>query len=278
MIAFLKFLLGLWIIIAIGIVSVKTQFLPGSLLSAEHRLQLNSENALSALEAPWASVRLDGQKAVLTGEAPNAAAMAEAATAIARAEWRGGLVVGGVTAVDLSAVSFDDTPPIVGPNHRLAEVKEAESKENISRAQPVSEPEIMSESVAISVNAETCANQFRTLISDQHITFAYARNSLGPISRAYLADIADLLSECPEIVLELSGHSDSSGNQLRNLRLSLRRAETAASHLRSIGVNSAQLRTRGVGSREPRYSNATADGRAKNRRIEFDIVDERPQE
>ncbi len=376
MISFLKFLFGLWVIIAIGVVSIKTQFLPGSLLSAEHRLQQNSEDALSALEAPWASVRLDGQKAVLTGEAPNAAAMAEAATVIARAKWRGGLVLGGVTAVDLSAVSIYDGPPVVAPyrwnakrkdngivlsghapseaareavfqfaanrfpnstisgelkiaggappedewlkavsvglqaltrlergavsiedNHmttrgvasdqaRMTLIRQLMSSmpagfsgaANVTLAAPPPQSELLSSSEAPSAIREACVRQFRALISGQHITFAYARNTLGPISRAYLSDIADLLSECPEIVLELSGHSDSTGGQSRNIQLSLQRAEAAARYLRSIGVNGAQIRTRGIGAREPLFSNATAEGRAKNRRIEFDIDDEPPQQ
>lgn len=70
----------------------------------------------------------------------------------------------------------------------------------------------------------------------------------------------------------ITGHTDNSGRAAHNRTLSLRRAAAVRHYLTSVGeVQAAQIEVRGVGSNEPVASNATAAGRAKNRRVDISI-------
>jgi outer membrane protein OmpA-like peptidoglycan-associated protein len=65
------------------------------------------------------------------------------------------------------------------------------------------------------------------------------------------------------------GHTDSQGSDTYNQGLSERRAQATASYLISQGVASSQVTVEGRGESEPRANNATAEGRAQNRRVEI---------
>lgn len=98
-----KLFLGLVLVMLMGFAATRTDVLPGSLSTAQERLQRKAESALTGAGADWAFVRIDGQKAVLRGQAPSEDARDEAADAVASAVWSGGLIFGGVTVVDVSA-------------------------------------------------------------------------------------------------------------------------------------------------------------------------------
>lgn len=84
-----------------------------------------------------------------------------------------------------------------------------------------------------------------------------------------LARLAEWLVGNPAAQAELVGHTDSSGNAAANIALSLARAEAARAVLIGLhGVDPARITARGAGPAEPRADNATAEGRAKNRRVE----------
>lgn len=69
-------------------------------------------------------------------------------------------------------------------------------------------------------------------------------------------------------MLDIVGHSDTSGDPAANLALSQRRADAVRRALIAKGVAGDQLTATGIGALSPRYSNATAEGRARNRRVE----------
>uniref|UniRef100_UPI002FE40654 OmpA family protein n=1 Tax=Tepidimonas sp. TaxID=2002775 RepID=UPI002FE40654 len=69
------------------------------------------------------------------------------------------------------------------------------------------------------------------------------------------------------------GHTDSVGSDAYNDRLSLRRAEAVKAYLVSKGIPADKVRTEGRGKREPVADNATAEGRAKNRRVDVTIIE-----
>jgi outer membrane protein OmpA-like peptidoglycan-associated protein/opacity protein-like surface antigen len=81
-----------------------------------------------------------------------------------------------------------------------------------------------------------------------------------------------ILSEYPQLSVEISGHTSSEGLAARNLDLSLRRAEAVKAWLIKRGIAEPRLLTVGHGSDKPIADNATEDGRRKNRRIEFRIL------
>lgn len=72
-------------------------------------------------------------------------------------------------------------------------------------------------------------------------------------------------------MIEIAGHTDATGSEAQNLRLSQQRAETVRDYLISRGVNAAQLVARGYGSSRPVADNQTEQGKALNRRVEFRI-------
>lgn len=125
MTSYLKFLLGVAAVILVGFIATRTEYLPGSLASAQRDLQQKANKVL-AVDAPWANVRLDGQKAVLSGKAPSEEALKKAETAVVEADWPGGLILGGVTAVDMTAATVQTGPPVANPFTWIAERQDDE--------------------------------------------------------------------------------------------------------------------------------------------------------
>ncbi len=93
-------------------------------------------------------------------------------------------------------------------------------------------------------------------------------------SREILVTVADLMKKYPDTILEIRGHTDSSGNSERNLQLSLDRAQSCATFIASQGVSNDRLRALGFGDTVPLADNATVAGRESNRRVEFLLVEQ----
>jgi outer membrane protein OmpA-like peptidoglycan-associated protein len=83
-----------------------------------------------------------------------------------------------------------------------------------------------------------------------------------------IATLRDWLAANPQAQIDLMGHSDSSGDAVRNTALSLARAETVRDQLIATGIAAERITARGLGPAEPIADNATAEGRQKNRRVE----------
>ena len=82
----------------------------------------------------------------------------------------------------------------------------------------------------------------------------------------------DVLAKFPSVNVEISGHTDDRGERDHNLELSQNRANSVRDYLVSKGIDTARITTRGAGPDEPIADNKKKAGRAKNRRIEFKIV------
>lgn len=105
--------------------------------------------------------------------------------------------------------------------------------------------------------------------------FDFDKSDLKPGDRAELDQIAARLRgvEIESIVIE--GHTDSVGGTQFNQALSLRRAEAVKAYLVGKGVDPSRIQTVGFGETNPVSDNRTAEGRAKNRRVEVEITGER---
>ena len=102
--------------------------------------------------------------------------------------------------------------------------------------------------------------------------FDFAKSDLKPEGKASLDA---LITKIKGINLEVAiavGHTDSVGSDAYNQALSLARAESVKAYLVSQGIPAARIRTDGKGESQPVADNATAAGRAKNRRVEIDVV------
>lgn len=101
------------------------------------------------------------------------------------------------------------------------------------------------------------------------VNFETAKATLLPGAMAILDQVAGSLIGNPEAEVAIHGHTDNVGGAKYNQDLSLRRAESVKAYLVSKGVTAERMSTRGYGFVKPIADNATAQGRAKNRRIEF---------
>ena len=397
-----KIFLGAAVVAVIGILSIQMDVLPGSKAAVEKRLQARAQSALDETAA-WAAVTVDGQKAMVSGEAPSLEAREEAAALVAKASWGGGLIFGGVTAVDVSGVTVSVGPPVADPFIWVAErqgneillsgnVPSQEARDAVYQLTamrfseyaisgeleiaggapseedwlhaaslglqaltrlasgaveadgarfrisgvaedatritvieqvmgslpegfdgvvdvtvaapppattedeapaltedapqslpPTPTPLDEAEETTLAQNndvqdlADECRNRLREAIEAGVISFPRGQRYVDDSSRAYMREIANQLSVCPQFALEIIGHTDSSGNERRNRQLSLNRADNVAAYLRSVGVEASRLETRGAGSSEPVADNADEAGRARNRRIEFTIIFDPPE-
>ncbi|MEX2465510.1 MAG: OmpA family protein [Gemmatimonadota bacterium] len=102
-------------------------------------------------------------------------------------------------------------------------------------------------------------------------TFGVGEDQLSPLAHSEIATVADLLVGDATAV-SVEGHTDSTGGAELNLRLSRARAEAVRAALLAHGVASSRVSAVGFGSNRPVEGNATAEGRAANRRVEIIVL------
>ncbi len=103
------------------------------------------------------------------------------------------------------------------------------------------------------------------------VTFAVNSDRLNYSVQSSLNSIVTILNQYPQTIIHVSGFTDSDGSDAYNLQLSQRRAQSVANYLISRGVAANRLIAKGYGERHPIASNATAAGKAQNRRAELHI-------
>ncbi len=91
-------------------------------------------------------------------------------------------------------------------------------------------------------------------------------------SRTVLEELVSQLKSYPDVKLNLAGHTDNRGSAKQNLELSKQRVLAVVKFLVANGVQAERLRPFGFGESRPYYSNATEEGRMKNRRIEMSLL------
>lgn len=104
------------------------------------------------------------------------------------------------------------------------------------------------------------------------IQFETASDKIKPKSYPILNEVADLILKNDNWNVEIQGHTDSDGSDAYNLDLSQRRAESVKAYLINRGVPESQLTAKGFGESLPVASNKTAAGKAKNRRVVFNVT------
>ena len=104
------------------------------------------------------------------------------------------------------------------------------------------------------------------------VTFDVGSYTLKPEFRATLDKVAESMIQYPNSLIDVYGHTDSTGSDAFNQTLSENRARTVANYLISRGVSAARVRSQGFGETMPVASNDTVEGRSKNRRVEIKIV------
>ncbi len=110
------------------------------------------------------------------------------------------------------------------------------------------------------------------LLMPGNVTFETDRDAIRAEFFQVLSDVALVLNEYEKTLIEITGFTDSTGEDAYNQRLSERRAESVRSYLSAQGVRPVRLVARGLGERMPIASNDTPEGRRQNRRVEIQLI------
>ena len=114
------------------------------------------------------------------------------------------------------------------------------------------------------------------LISSSNILFELEKANLKPESKEILDEIGNIFVQWPDLEIEIGGHTDSAGDEAFNQKLSEERAAAVFEYLKAnfAELESKNFTVKGYGESKPIDSNDTAEGRAKNRRVEFRCLNE----
>lgn len=107
-----------------------------------------------------------------------------------------------------------------------------------------------------------------------HIVFETASSKLKPESYEDIERVVDLLRLIPTLRIEIEGYTDSSGKDSYNLGLSDSRAKSVTEYILSKGISGHRVEFKGYGEASPVATNLTPEGRAKNRRVEFMVLEQ----
>jgi len=102
--------------------------------------------------------------------------------------------------------------------------------------------------------------------------FDFDKSVLKPAAKAKLDDLLDKIKSINLEVIIAIGHTDSVGSDQYNNKLSMRRSNAVKAYLVSKGVDKTRIYTEGKGESQPVADNKTKEGRAKNRRVEIEVV------
>jgi OOP family OmpA-OmpF porin len=104
------------------------------------------------------------------------------------------------------------------------------------------------------------------------VLFDFDKSVIKPEGKSKLDDISNKVRGVNLEVVIAIGHADSIGTDQYNQRLSVRRAESVKAYLVSKGIEGNRVYTEGKGEKQPVADNKTRDGRAKNRRVEIEVI------
>ena len=126
---------------------------------------------------------------------------------------------------------------------------------------------------ALSSVAEITQTARGVVVNLPDILFDTNKATLKPNAQVAMGKLAGIVSVFPNINLRVEGHTDSTGTDAINDRLSQERASSVVSFLRAQGVAGARMTSEGYGSKLPKADNGTPEGRSKNRRVEIILAE-----
>jgi len=115
--------------------------------------------------------------------------------------------------------------------------------------------------------------EVEAVIELEGVYFDFDKATIKPEGKVVLNEAAALLQKHERVVVEVAGHTDSTGSDEYNQGLSERRANAVKQYLTEQGVTATRLSARGYGEAQPVASNDTKEGRAENRRVELIVLD-----
>ncbi len=121
------------------------------------------------------------------------------------------------------------------------------------------------------LDANQCQQDLSNLLKQSKVQFNSGSAKILAGSFDLLNHLAQTTKACQGVTVEIIGHTDKSGNEISNIKLSKARALAVANYLFKQGVKGGKLTGKGVGSSQPIATNETKQGRMQNRRIEFKV-------
>jgi OOP family OmpA-OmpF porin len=109
------------------------------------------------------------------------------------------------------------------------------------------------------------------------VLFDFDKSVVKPDGKSKLDDLSSKMRGVNLEVVIAIGHADSIGSDAYNQKLSVRRAESVKAYLVSKGIEANRIYTEGKGEKQPVADNKTREGRAKNRRVEIEVIGTRRQ-
>ena len=131
---------------------------------------------------------------------------------------------------------------------------------------------VVTDASKASFSDDECVNRFEVISRTGAIYFRTASARLDAASKPLLEAVVDVVGKCPDLKIEVSGHTDSDGADESNQRLSERRARAVADAIAASGIPNTQLTVAGYGEAKPVAPNDSGKNKALNRRIEFQVV------
>ena len=127
---------------------------------------------------------------------------------------------------------------------------------------------VVKNALRVTANSQALLDE---VLANRVIEFEPNSALLTAPGKTILDEMVEVLKKVEAKKFEVIGHTDNSGNPARNLALSRSRAETVKTYLVAKGISPELIGTSGMGADQPIVSNATAEGRMRNRRIEFRV-------
>lgn len=172
----------------------------------------------------------------------------------------GGAVVGGIIgkAAGNTAMGAIIGATVGGVTGAIIGKKMDEQAQDIEKEVPGAKVERVGEGIVVEFNDK--------------ILFGYDKSDLSASAKNGLDKLVTVLQKYPDTDVEIQGHTDSKGTDEYNMGLSNRRADAVASYVKTRGISTTRISTKGYGESAPKYSNDTEEGRSQNRRVEFLIT------
>lgn len=124
----------------------------------------------------------------------------------------------------------------------------------------------------VKVDCDGCSAADMELPTLNGLYFDRNKATLKPEARTVLSRVVDTMERHPKLMIMVVGHTDSRGTEAHNKDLSWRRASSVVNFLVEQGISRSRLQASGEGEAKPIASNATSEGRAQNRRVEFVVL------
>lgn len=220
---------------------------------------LGAATSCSSLKNTWNGMTQTGQGATVGGAA-GAAAGAGIGALIGggKGTWIGALVGSALGAGTGALVGNSMDKQKKQLEEQLAQVKELESKHDTTY-------------VVQTVKDRNNLDAIKLVMGDA-VLFATGKYTLTPAAQAALSRVAYNLKQFPNTDVTVVGYTDNTGSEAVNQKLSLERAQSVVQDLEGCGIPASRLKAVGDGWNNPIASNATAAGRAQNRRVEIYIT------